>query len=50
MSKVSTGITINTSKCYERAQQCNDILSLVLLCDSFSLIVILFNLQCQLYI
>ena len=24
MSKVSTGITINTSKCYERAQQCND--------------------------
>ena len=24
MSKVSIGITINTSKCYERAQQCND--------------------------
>ena len=24
MSKVSTGITINTSKCYERTKQCND--------------------------
>ena len=24
MSKVSTGININTSKCYERAKQCND--------------------------
>ena len=24
MRKVSIGITINTSKCYERAKQCND--------------------------